>query len=108
MTDKEWVNNIKTKVEEDTSVVEGIKGTFQFDFTKDGGSIWHMSFSGDGAVEIGEGPLADADCKITSKWEHMDKVLKGELNEQVAMMTGKMKFKGDMKTAMQLKKVLEL
>ena len=108
MNDREWVEKVQSNANADPASIEGIKGTFTFDFTKDGGEVWHMIFPGDGTLQTGEGALEDALCKISSKWAVMLKILNGELNGQVAIMSGKMKFKGDMKTAMQLKKVFLL
>ncbi len=59
----------------------------------------------------GEQPLVsnddrEADCTITTKVETLDKLRKGEINPMMAVMTGKVKIKGDMGVAMKLQSLL--
>ncbi len=48
----------------------------------------------------------DADCTITMSLEDLDKLRKGELNPMMAVMSGKIKIKGDMGLAMKLQSLL--
>jgi putative sterol carrier protein len=48
----------------------------------------------------------EADTTIISKLEHIDKLRRGDLNPMTAMMTGKLKIKGDMGLAMRLKDLM--
>ncbi len=48
----------------------------------------------------------DADCTITMSVEDLDKLRKGELNPMMAVMSGKIKIKGDMGLAMKLQSLL--
>ncbi|MEL6942272.1 MAG: SCP2 sterol-binding domain-containing protein [Bacteroidota bacterium] len=48
----------------------------------------------------------EADCTITTKAETLRKLQTGELNPMMAMMTGKVKIKGDMGLAMKLQSLL--
>ena len=45
----------------------------------------------------------DADCMISTNIETFQKLLSGNLNPMMAVMTGKIKIKGDMSVAMKLK-----
>jgi putative sterol carrier protein len=108
MTTAEWFEQTLGKLKEHPEAVEGIKGTFQFDYTSDDNGVWHMCFPGDGTYDIGAGGYPEAAVKVVAKWENMWKIMNGELNANVAMMTGKMKFKGDMGVAMQLGKLTAL
>ena len=70
------------------------KGTFNLELTKDDGSVINSStvFSSTPTPEVTLMVQADDYAKI----------LKGELNSQMAFMTGKLKFKGDMNFLMKL------
>lgn len=48
----------------------------------------------------------EADCTITTKAETLKKLQDGSLNPMMAMMTGKVKIKGDMGLAMKLQSLL--
>lgn len=68
----------------------------------------------EGVVHIdltGEHPVVsnddkEADCTITTKVETLDQIRKGEINPMMAVMTGKVKIKGDMSVAMKLQSLL--
>lgn len=49
----------------------------------------------------------DADCTIAISLEDLTKLYKGELNPMTAVMTGKIKIKGDMGVAMKLQSLLK-
>jgi putative sterol carrier protein len=55
------------------------------------------------AVSIDEG---DADCVIITSTEHLLAMKNGELNPMMAVMTGKVKIKGDMGLAMKLQSLI--
>ena len=48
----------------------------------------------------------DADCLIIVSPENFMALVKGELNPMMAMMTGKVKIKGDMGVAMKLQSLI--
>jgi len=49
---------------------------------------------------------AEADCVITTSAETLQKVTSGDLNPMMAVMSGKIKIKGDMGFAMKLQSLL--
>jgi putative sterol carrier protein len=55
------------------------------------------------AVSIDEG---DADCVIITSSEHLMAMKSGDLNPMMAVMTGKVKIKGDMGLAMKLQSLI--
>ncbi len=55
---------------------------------------------GDGAAEMASGVLDDADVTITSTHETALAMFKGDLNTQMAFMTGKIKVAGNMAVLM--------
>ncbi|MCB0653071.1 MAG: SCP2 sterol-binding domain-containing protein [Saprospiraceae bacterium] len=62
---------------------------------------------GNGPENIISNEDKEADCMISTTSEHFQKLFKGELNPMMAVMTGKVKVKGDMGVAMKLKSLME-
>ena len=50
----------------------------------------------DGAAEMARGTLEDADVTVTNDYETSVGISKGEINTQMAFMTGKLKVAGNM------------
>jgi putative sterol carrier protein len=48
----------------------------------------------------------ESDCLISTSADNFQKLFKGEMNPMMAVMTGKVKVKGDMGVAMKLKSLL--
>ena len=48
----------------------------------------------------------DADCVISTSMETMQKLMTGDVNPMMAVMTGKVKIKGDMGVAMKIQSLL--
>ncbi len=48
----------------------------------------------------------DADTVISTTWENFEKLASGDLNPMMAVMTGKVKIKGDMGLAMKLQNLI--
>lgn len=61
---------------------------------------------GSGDENIVSNEDKDADCMISTSGENFQKLFKGELNPMMAVMTGKVKVKGDMGVAMKLKSLM--
>ena len=62
--------------------------------------IVHIDLTGEQSVVTNEDKAAD--CTITTSMETLDGVRKGEINAMMAVMSGKVKIKGDMGLALQL------
>lgn len=62
--------------------------------------IVHIDLTGDQAQVTNEDK--EADCVITTSIETLDGIRKGDINAMSAVMTGKVKIKGDMGLAMKL------
>jgi len=69
----------------------------QFDVTggPDGDLTYYLDIA-DGSAKTAKGPLADADVTVASDYETSKAIAKGELNVQMAFMTGKIKVGGNM------------
>jgi putative sterol carrier protein len=74
-----------------------------------------LDFKGDGIIHIeSKGTTTvvtnndlDADCVITIAQSDFQKLMKGDLNPMMAMMSGKLKIKGDMGVAMKLQSIFK-
>lgn len=91
------VDGIKTKA----AAVPAIGNSMKMDF---GTQIIHVDGTGDSNVVTTEDK--DADCTIIISPENFGKLISGDLNPMMAVMTGKVKIKGDMGVAMKLQSLL--
>ena len=79
---------------------EPLKKTLKFDF---GDEQLYIDGTGDKNVLSMEDK--DADCQVNMGFQDFMALTKGELNPMTALMTGKIKIKGDMSVAMKLKDI---
>ncbi len=66
--------------------------------------VVHIDLSGDEACVSNDD--LEADTTITTTIDTLDKLRRGDINPMAAMMTGKVKIKGDMGLAMKLQSLL--
>ena len=79
----------------------------QFDVTGGpDGDLQYFITIADGAATTALGPLEDADVTVGSDYETSQAISKGELNVQMAFMTGKIKVGGNMAKIMMHQNVL--
>jgi putative sterol carrier protein len=106
-TPSDWFNKVlPPKLAAHPEKAGGFSGSFGFKITGDKGGEWTVSITGkDMAVK--EGTMDPASVfSITIKDEDFVKLMNGQLSGQVAFMSGKLKFKGSMATAMKLQGLL--
>ncbi len=70
------------------------------------GEVTYYLMVADGGAQTELGPLADADVTVSSDYETSQAISKGELNVQMAFMTGKIKVGGNMAKIMMHQGVL--
>ena len=98
---KEWMEALTSTVNQDdnfTSATATVDLTLQFEVTDapDGPeSTYHVVIK-EGTLLAGPGPADDPDATISNDYETAVAISKGELNTQMAFMTGKMKVSGNM------------
>ncbi len=82
-------------------VMTGVDLGLQFEVTDapDGAVSYYLSV-GDGTATLALGTLDDGDASVTSDYETSAAIAKGELNVQMAFMTGKIKVGGNMAKVM--------
>jgi len=95
------IDQITEKFREASSNAAPIGATIKF--LLDGDAVY---IDGNGEANEVSNEDKDADCTITMSVEDLDKLRKGELNPMMAVMSGKIKIKGDMGLAMKLQSLL--
>ncbi len=85
-------------------VVEKINSSYKFVLEGDGGGTWVVDLTQPGgAVTEGDGEAA---CTITMAAADFVEMMNGNLNAQMAFMSGKLKVAGDMGLALKLQSLL--
>ncbi|UTW54862.1 SCP2 sterol-binding domain-containing protein [Kordiimonas sp. SCSIO 12610] len=79
-----------------------ISAIIKFDFGDDG----VVRVDGKASPTVVDNENSDADCTVKVSMENFIKIAEGDLNPQMAFMTGKIKVEGDMSLAMQLGSIL--
>lgn len=88
MTDvKAFLENLPNKV--NPAAVEGMTSRFHFDVTGLGQYTVNLD---NGKLDVSEGLAGEPSCKVTASAETLAKVLSGDTNPMMAMMTGKLKI----------------
>ena len=81
--------------------MSGVDLGLQFEVTDaPTGSVDYYLSVGDGVATLALGTLDDADASVSSDYETAAAIAKGELNVQMAFMTGKIKVGGNMAKVM--------
>lgn len=84
---KEFIFSLPAKAKPE--VLEGQNALFHFDIA---GAGQYTVKVADGKLETAEGLEGDPSCKVSTSAESFEKLLRGELNPMMAMMTGKLKI----------------
>ena len=98
---KEWLEALTATVNENDTfkaAIASVDLTLQFETTdppEGTEAVYHLAIK-DGGLVAGAGGIEDADATIANDYETAIAISKGELNTQMAFMTGKMKVSGNM------------
>lgn len=85
----------------DPNVAKGLSATIQFNLTGEGGGKWYVTVK-DGAATVAAGTAPVANMTMLMSAEDYVDLMTGDLNGQVAFMSGKLKISGDMGLAMKM------
>jgi putative sterol carrier protein len=95
---------IPGRLEKKPELAGNINAKYKFAVAGDAGGTWIVDLTTEGGcVTAGDG---EADCNIDIEAEDLMAIISGELNGQMAFMTGKLKVTGDMMLAMKLGEIL--
>lgn len=84
---KEFLFSLPAKVKPE--VLEGQSSLFHFDIADAGQFTIKLA---DGKLDVSEGLSGEPTCKVSTSSESFAKLLSGDLNPMMAMMTGKLKI----------------
>ena len=94
-------SSIVSGITEKASAVDSLGKTLKFDF---GGEYIYIDGTGDSNAVSTENK--NADCLIIISKEDFQELISGNLNPMMAMMSGKIKIKGDRSVAMSLQSLI--
>jgi len=106
MTPKEYFDNkvpenLKTKGDKITS----INAVYEFQITGPNGGTWTLDLTAPGGA-VSSGSSGKANCTVIMEDENFVKLVDGQLNPQMAFMTGKLKVTGNMGLALKLATII--
>ncbi|HOY04967.1 MAG TPA: SCP2 sterol-binding domain-containing protein [Saprospiraceae bacterium] len=84
---KEFLFSLPAKIKPE--VVEGISTLFHFDIADAGEFTAQID---NGKMTVTEGLTGEPNCKVSTSADNFRKLLSGDLNPMMAMMTGKLKI----------------
>ena len=89
------------KIKEFPESLEGLDCVFQFEI--DSGT-WNLDLTSQDPTIL-TGKHRSADCTVVISTENFEKLIRGQLNVPLALLTGKFKIKGDKSLALKLAKL---
>lgn len=98
------IQELVTKANRHPTPIQDMNAVYQFDIEDQGSH--QVKLSG-GQAEYGEGAPWEAACTLQVSEEVLTKLIRGEQSPVTAMMTGKLKVKGNMGLASKLQGMLK-
>ena len=89
MTSRDFIYRLPSKIS--SQAIEGHETTFHFDLEGENGGQYTVKVS-DGKVNVTDGLSGEPACVIRSTDENFMKLINGDLNPMMAVLTGKVKI----------------
>lgn len=89
MTSRDFLYKLPSKISPEA--IEGHETTFHFDLEGENGGQYTVSVA-NGKVNVTEGLTGQAACVVRSSEENFIKLIQGDLNPMMAILTGKVKI----------------
>jgi putative sterol carrier protein len=105
VTVQQYIDRLVQKVETDPAGLKGVHGVYQFNIIGENGGTYQVKVQ-DQELEYTEGTPYTAHSTFSLSANHFEKLFKGELNPVMAVMSGKVKIKGDLSRAKKLQNVV--
>lgn len=105
MTPKEYFDKLPEGLKAKGDKVTSINAVYQFDIKGPNGGTWTVDLTTPGG-KVTAGAAANANCTVTMEDENFVKLVTGQLNPQMAFMTGKLKVAGNMGLALKLASII--
>ncbi|TWH56872.1 putative sterol carrier protein [Desulfitobacterium sp. LBE] len=102
---KALMDDFIRKTEEKAELTSSINGVYQYDFSASDHGVWIITFENGKAVYT-EGETQNPVVTIKAKFDTFVDFYQGKLNAMSAVMTGKIKIKGNMSAAMKMQQFL--
>ncbi len=90
------------KLKNDPDVMDGFDCVYQFEIE---GRTWHLDLLSSSERQIKKGAHSEPDCTVVISDENFEKLVKGKLNAPLALLSGKLKIKGEKALALKLAKL---
>jgi halogenation protein CepH len=100
-TPRDFFNMLDNRLAQEPQRTTGVTALYQFKITGEQGGEWYVNII-DGKVEIGEGEVASPGCTILMQDTDYVAMAVGRLKPLTALMTGKLKARGDRNLAMKM------
>jgi SCP-2 sterol transfer family protein len=105
MTPKEYFEKLPESLKGKGDKITSINAIYQFDIKGPSGGTWTVDLTTPGG-KVSEGASANPNCTVTMEDENFVKLVSGQLNPQMAFMTGKLKVTGNMGLALKLATII--
>ena len=89
MTSREFLYKLPSKVSPEA--IQDLETTFHFDLEGEGGGQFTVEVK-EGKVKVTDGLTGDPNCVVKSNEETFNKLISGDLNPMMAILTGKVKI----------------
>lgn len=106
MTPKEYFEvKVPSNLKEKGDKITSINAVYEFQIGGPGGGTWTLDLTAPGGA-VSTGSSGKATCTVIMEDENFVKLVTGQLNPQMAFMTGKLKVQGNMGLALKLATII--